>query len=1106
MVTTSQTALVLGIPGFVYADLFSPHGLRRLHDVWRRELDPVLSQKYAAYQAGAAFSPTELSALLCELAATMTPFLTRLFPDIAKPCEAFVQQAEIDAALFREKTDASKRRANKQTQLPTVRPDPALPEAMAGLPEQERARDGFGLTDPRKTRHAVSEEVEACLLCHERNKDSCQKGLWDKQGTLKKNALGVSLSGCPLHEKISEMNARRLAGDPLGALALVMLDNPMCAGTGHRICNDCMTACVFQKQVPINIPEIETSVLVDVLKLPWGVELYGLLLRWNPLSKTRPFPLPHNGKKVLVVGLGPAGYTLVHHLVREGFAVVGIDGLKLEPLPKEQTGDLARGVLPRPVQNLAELQKPLDARVVLGFGGVSEYGITVRWDKNFLSLLYLSLLREPLVCFVGGVRFGGTLTLEDAWRLGFDHVALATGAGKPTLVRMEGNLCRGMRQSSDFLMGLQLSGAFRKDTLANLQVRLPAMVIGGGLTAIDTATELSAYYVVQTEKVLARWETLCHEADETTLLARFDAEERQILSAWLEHGRAFRQQREQAQQENRLPRFAPLVRQFGGVSLVYRKSLLDSPAYRLNHEEVEKCLEEGIFLLEKLNPVAALTDEWGALSAVRFSRQVQTEQGYVDAGDCVELPAKTLCVAAGTSPNTMYETEHPGTAKLGRGGYFTPHRCDRREAGFALSPDPNGVFTSYEKDGRFVSYYGDNHPRFAGAVVRAMASALFGYPQVAALFSDAIQTAETEANTDAPGASQQHKNAAWSAFRDTVRHELCPTVVSVARLTPNIVEVKVHAPQAAAQFRPGQFFRLQNFETHAEVIDGTRLLMEGLALTGAHADPQTGILSLIVLEMGGSSSLCQRLRPGEPVVLLGPTGTPTEIPRNETVCLIGGGLGNAVLFSIAAALKQNGCRVLYFAGYKQPSDLFHKDAILAHTDQVVFCCDVTPPQDSPLAPNRPQDRLFVGNLVDALMAYGQGRLSAQPEPFSLQSVSRLLVIGSDKMMAAITRARHTVLRDVLNPSAVAIGSINSPMQCMMKEICAQCLQKHRDPATGQETVVYSCVNQDQPLDRVDWPHLHTRLRQNSVAEKLAALWIARLLQPRRVRVSLPAGT
>ena len=41
---------------------------------------------------------------------------------------------------------------------------------------------------------------------------------------------------------------------------------------------------------------------------------------------------------------------------------------------------------------------------------------------------------------------------------------------------------------------------------------------------------------------------------------------------------------------------------------------------------------------------------------------------------------------------------------------------------------------------------------------------------------------------------------------------------------------------------------------------------------------------------------------------------------------------------------------------------------------------------------------------------------------------------------------------------MAIGSINSPMQCMMKEICAQCLTRHRDPQTGQESVVYTCVN------------------------------------------------
>ena len=117
-----------------------------------------------------------------------------------------------------------------------------------------------------------------------------------------------------------------------------MIDNPMCPGTGHRICNDCMKACIYQKQEPVNIPQIETGVLTDVLKLPWGVEIYGLLTRWNPLNVARPYALPYNGRNVLVVGLGPAGYTLAHYLLNEGFGVVAIDGLKIEPLPDELTG------------------------------------------------------------------------------------------------------------------------------------------------------------------------------------------------------------------------------------------------------------------------------------------------------------------------------------------------------------------------------------------------------------------------------------------------------------------------------------------------------------------------------------------------------------------------------------------------------------------------------------------------------------------------------------------------------------------------------------------------------------------------------------------------
>jgi hypothetical protein len=70
---------------------------------------------------------------------------------------------------------------------------------------------------------------------------------------------------------------------------------------------------------------------------------------------------------------------------------------------------------------------------------------------------------------------------------------------------------------------------------------------------------------------------------------------------------------------------------------------------------------------------------------------------------------------------------------------------------------------------------------------------------------------------------------------------------------------------------------------------------------------------------------------------------------------------------------------------------------------------------------------------------------------------------------------------------------------MMKEICAQCLQLHRDPETGKETVVFSCFNQDQPLDLVDFNNLRQRLRQNSVQEKIGALWIDRSLRQLGVR-------
>ncbi len=946
-----------------------------------------------------------------------------------------------------------------------------LPDAL------RRARDGFHLTDAGGDLNYALDHTQYCIWCHNQGKDSCSTGLRDrKTGAFQKSPFGVTLAGCPLEEKISEMNLVKGQGFALGALAIVAVDNPLCAATGHRICNDCMKGCIYQKQEPVDIPQVETRNLKDVLSLPWGFEIYSLLTRWNPLDLRRSIPRPASGRTVLVVGAGPAGFNLAHHLMNDGHAVVAIDGLKIEPLAPSLNGVAADGsrVAFEPIRDVMALTEDLADRVLAGFGGVAEYGITVRWDKNFLKIVRLLLERRSRYALIGGTRFGGTLTIESAFAFGFDHVALCAGAGKPTVIDMPNNLARGVRQASDFLMALQLTGAAKRDSIANLQIRLPVVVIGGGLTAIDTATESMAYYPLQVEKFLARHEALVAERGEDAVRADWSEEEHEIAEDYLAHARACRSERESAARANRAPDFAPLIQAWGGVTVAYRRRLVDAPSYTLNHEEVHKGLEEGIRFAEGLSPLAVEVDRFGHASGLKVSGE--RDGATFEA----TLPAHTILVAAGTQPNTVLAREDAEHARLD-GKYFQALDEDGALASpeRLAKPTTAHVLMHRQTDGRTVSFWGDLHPSFAGNVVKAMGGAKQGYPVVSRVL------ATLPPSTTTPDALIARANA-----------ELRATVHAVHRLTPTIVEVVVKAPMAARVFEPGQFYRLQNFEAHATRSSDTVLAMEGLALTGAWVDRDAGLLSTIVLEMGGSSDLCAHLKPGEPVILMGPTGTPTEIEAGETVVLVGGGLGNAVLFSIGAAFRAAGSKVLYFAGYKRAIDRYKIDEIEAAADVIVWCCDEEPG----FATRRPQDRSVATNIVEAMRRYAAGALGDQVIPF--RSLDRLIAIGSDGMMNAVRQARHGVLKPFIDRADhAALGSINSPMQCMMKEICAQCLQRHVDPVTGKETVVFSCFNQDQRLDLVDFTSLRQRLTQQSLQEKQAKLWIDRSLRLAGLRTS-----
>ncbi len=374
--------------------------------------------------------------------------------------------------------------------------------------------------------------------------------------------------------------------------------------------------------------------------------------------------------------------------------------------------------------------------------------------------------------------------------MGFDHIALCMGAGKPTVLDIPNGLARGVRQASDFLMALQLTGAAKFSSIANLQVRLPVVVIGGGLTAIDTATESLAYYIRQVEKFALRYRTLVAENGEAAVRARWTPEEAETADEFLAHAAAIRAERATAAAEGREARLAELLDGWGGATIAYRRRLVDSPSYTLNHEEVAKAMEEAVRFAEGLTPASVEIDGFGHAAALHLTRAD---------GSGVALPARAILVAAGTQPNTVLAREDHRIALDGRYFQAIDENGQKVEPVRGLAkPEQTQVLMHRAENGRFISFFGDLHPSFFGNVVKAMGGAKRGYPVVSRALAALPATPVSGADLIA-------------AARDT----LTARVDAVHRLTPTIVEVVIRAPAAARAFRPGQFYRLQNFEVLA---------------------------------------------------------------------------------------------------------------------------------------------------------------------------------------------------------------------------------------------------------------------------------------------------
>lgn len=845
------------------------------------------------------------------------------------------------------------------------KPNVVNPQALFPMEEHQGAivsptshnREGFDLTDHGiNAVHAVDEAVY-CIKCHERKKDSCRSGMKTDNG-FKQDSFGQVLSGCPLDQKISEMNLLFEHGQLIAALAVVTLDNPMVAATGHRICYDCSRSCIFQKQDHVDIPSIETRLLKEVLDLPYGFEIYSLLTKWNPLNRSHPYPKSNSGYNVLVVGQGPSGFALAHLMMQYGHTITAIDGLKIEPLLPELKDTS------RPICNISEHYQQLSQRYAQGFGGVAEYGITVRWDKNFLFVVRLLLERRTQYRCLDGVRFGSSLTFDTAFnRYGFDHIALCLGAGSPTILPLENITAPGVRLASDFLMALHLGDAAKFETKTTLRIQLPVAVIGAGLTAVDAATEALAYYPVQVINFYERYHRILQQYGESKAAQIINIDP-QVAATFLEHGKILWEERKAAESERRVPNYLPYLNQWGGVTIYYRKSIQDSPSYRLNPYELKNALAEGVRFIEYATPIRIITESDDRLSAVEFRINNQAQV----------IPTKTLLIAAGTKPNTVLAQE------------FSELQL---EGNFFRSIEDYNFFISSTPDGRYVSYLGDLHPQYSGSVVKALASAKTAAPL--------IQAAMT--------AQSPHVHSFNS--RDFI------STVEKISVNENILEIVITSPAAAKAYQPGQFFKLQAYGLQ---------FTEAIPLSPVYIDQVRGHITFRVQIVGATTRKLQNLKIKQRVFLMGPTGSSLDVPSNH--------------------------RVLFVVDPSAAIDIV--EPIKAH----------------------------LKNFSHQIIANIENINSSDFEGF--QSI---FILGNKEYIEGFKTCYS-------NLDIPCYTYVYTHLQCMMKQVCAQCIYTVKNPTTGFTTVQFGCAKSIENLQKISYSAINKRNKNEQLEESLLDCGIA----------------
>ncbi len=339
-----------------------------------------------------------------------------------------------------------------------MKPSERMKISRQQMPEQEpeaRNRD-FREVNQGYAAASATQEAQRCLQC--------------------KDAKCVP--GCPVGVDIAGFVGAVADGDLSKAADILLADNVLPGVTG-RVCpqeTQCEEVCVRAKKGdPVGVGHLERFVA------DWARQHRKDLFE----------PPPQTGKKVAVVGSGPAGLTCAGELAKRGHAVTIFEALHTA-------------------------------------GGVLVYGIPEFRLPNIVVEAEVDTLRKRGVEIVTDVVIGQTYTIPELLETeGFGAIFIANGAGLPVFMNIPGENLKGVYSANEFLTRVNLMGAYRFGETDTPVIRASrAVVVGGGNTAMDavrTAKRLGAdpatlVYRRSRVEMPARIEEIKHAEEEGVVL------------------------------------------------------------------------------------------------------------------------------------------------------------------------------------------------------------------------------------------------------------------------------------------------------------------------------------------------------------------------------------------------------------------------------------------------------------------------------------------------------------------------------------------------------------------------------------------------------------